>query len=310
MKNDISVIIATKDRPKKLRSCLKSLLVSTNTPLEIIVIDQSKSRLTQMVIESMHSKIIKHHRVSFTSKSKSLNIGINLARGSLLAFTDDDCIVDKNWIRSIKNCYAKHKDISLCFGQTKAFKPENNIGKICPSTFKKTPNIFGVTSAPGEHWINVGFGNNMTIKSNVIKQLRFFNELLGPGTIGKAAEDAELILRALLLNHKIGYEPKSIIFHDKWLSIKDYERLNFFYHRGAIACYRAYDMLGYSFAKRITKNLISNEFKNLVLNLFFQLLGKKKYSWTKISNQIINQLIGSFVAFLLFLSIKKMKIFK
>lgn len=150
--NTISVVIATKDRPNQLKKCIITLLNSIEKPLEIIVVDQSTNSKTKRIISNIDNYLIKYFKLNSKGKSKSLNYAIGIAQGEILAFTDDDCYVSKKWIKNISTTFKKNKNISLCFGKTLPYKSKSHIGETCPCTFKKDPDIFGITDQIGKHW--------------------------------------------------------------------------------------------------------------------------------------------------------------
>lgn len=93
---EISVVIAS-HRPDYIQACIDSLIASRELfpASEIIVVaDYPHEVLAQH--NSAITWIFHAHR----SISAKRNVGAAIARGSLIAFTDDDCYVDINWIAS------------------------------------------------------------------------------------------------------------------------------------------------------------------------------------------------------------------
>lgn len=311
--NDVTVVIATNNRSKQLNECLVSLINSSESPKEIIVVDQSSNSETEKLSLIKSSKLIKYFHLDIKGKSKSLNFAIKKAKGNILAFTDDDCLVSKDWVRSIRGTFKKNKTISLCFGKTLPHNPnspDNIKNRFCPCTFQKKKDVFSVTNQPKLHWKDIGFGNNMAIKRNVFEKIGLFETLLGPGSIGKAAEDAEISLRAIVNNYQIGYEPTMIIYHNKWLLRKENNDLKLAYSLGGIACYAHFALLNYDFAKKI----VANEFNFTVKNLInFRHLKKNQRDFNHLFNEFLCQLLGLIIAFLITVKSKtygKIKIYE
>lgn len=264
MVNNISVIIATKNRASHFDNCLNKILKSVEMPLEIIVVDQSTNSKTRKLIFGENIKLIKYFHLNSKGKSKSLNYAISKAKGKIIAFTDDDCLVDKNWIKNINKTFNKHKNISLCFGKTLPYKSKQHKKAFCPCTFKKNPDKFGITEKPGPHWENVGFGNNMAIKTKVLKKIGLFKEWLGPGSIGSNAEDAEIINRSLINGYKIGYEPTMLVYHNKWLNEEKKIKQEWSYSCGGMACYGYFSFNGNKFAKKIVISELKNGLRSII----------------------------------------------
>ena len=49
--------------------------------------------------------------------SNARNRGLKYATGEIVAFTDDDCWVDKNWLDNIHEAFQQNKDVALVGGR-------------------------------------------------------------------------------------------------------------------------------------------------------------------------------------------------
>lgn len=244
----ISVIIATKDRPEKLNRCLSSFTHQSEKDFEIVVINQGAHfEIDKTVLYHLPSYRYIHN--SKKGKSKALNVGISHARGSILAFTDDDCIASNTWIHTIKNMFRTHEKISAIFGKTVPFEPNKHIHETCPSIFLKKK--MSVITRPCIHYEQVGFGNNMAIRASVFQKVGKFSEWLGPGSIGSNAEDADIILRMLTRNYQILYCPRMLVSHNKWLNAHELYIQGLSYTCGELACYMYYQRLGHTFPREL-----------------------------------------------------------
>lgn len=247
----ISVVIASRNRQKKLLKCVGSILKNRHLNFEVIIVDQTKSPLKN----SIQNSCVRYFHKPGKGKSKALNIGISKARGNILAFTDDDCIVSEAWLNSIDKFFKQHRDVDAVFGQTFPYEPNINKGLICPCTNKfKKLEFF---KKPTFH-MNIGFGNNMAIKKQAFVQFGNFKEWLGPGSIGSNAEDAEFILRLLTNKKTVGRNPLMIVFHDNWLNQEKMANLYKSYVCGEIACYGYYSIKGYAFAREVIKKRLTS----------------------------------------------------
>ncbi len=89
----ISIIIPTWRKNKILNRCLHSLL-DQNYPqdhFEIIVVSKKRLNLSGKKIRTLTIPKNKNH-------AQARNIGVNKAKGKILAFCDDDCLLPKNWL--------------------------------------------------------------------------------------------------------------------------------------------------------------------------------------------------------------------
>ena len=97
----LSVVIASYNSEKTIEKCLRALVNQKNTKdFEIIVVDSSSDGTAQLVEKSFPKvNLYKLSEKKFPGGAR--NYGISQAKGDILAFTDTDCIVDKNWIDEI-----------------------------------------------------------------------------------------------------------------------------------------------------------------------------------------------------------------
>ena len=98
----VSVIVATRNRSTYLRDLLNSFCRSTYSSLEVIVIDDAgeSQDANARVVAALQDKLDVHLNVNTQLQGtvRSLNRGAALALGSILVFTDDDCIADAEWL--------------------------------------------------------------------------------------------------------------------------------------------------------------------------------------------------------------------
>ncbi len=251
----LSVIVATKDRPDKIVPCIHSILCKSNPNFELLVIDQSKGTETRELAESIKDKRLQYIRIETVGKSRALNHGISLARGDIIVFTDDDCIVGRHWMRDIARQLTIHKDVVAVFGKTLPYQKSKHPNEVCPCVFTKHGRT-QITKTPCAHDKYIGFGNNMAIRKPAFTNIGGFKTWLGPGSIGSNAEDAEMALRLLTNGHSVLYSPDMIVHHNKWLSADAMKVQNLSYILGETACYGFFYFKGHKFASPvITQNI-------------------------------------------------------
>lgn len=292
----ISIIIPTKDRQHQLKECVESILKNRYSTFEIIIIDQTQKPL---------KKIQKDNHIHYIHKpgkgrSKAINHGLRKAKGNILAFTDDDCVVASNWLEEIHSFFINNQTCGAVTGQTFPFEPNNHKGLFCPcqNSIKEASFL----TKPIHH-AEIGFGNNIAIKKSVLNSLGNFKEWLGIGSVGLSAEDADIIIRLLLKNQKIGRSPEIKIFHNRWLNQTEKEKVERNYLGGEIACYGYYAFKGHTFAKNIIKrNFVNHIIKQpqITVKSIFRFRNIKKITTQYIKNLAIIVRSSCLVTFIIF----------
>jgi GT2 family glycosyltransferase len=208
----ISVLIATADRPQLLSGCLESLAVSSFTDAEVLVLDQSRDASGPPPSPGSGSPLeIRHVRCPRRGKSAALNLGVAEARGSLLAFTDDDCRVAGDWLEVIDRAGRQAQECCAFTGRVSGGEAEGDAA-VAPSLREETEEK--IYRSPTCR--DVLFGNNMALPAEILRKVGPFDEGLGPGTEAPAAEDNDLGYRVLRAGYPIRYFPGMVVVHRSW----------------------------------------------------------------------------------------------
>jgi GT2 family glycosyltransferase len=209
----MTVAISTLDRPVKLERCLDALLEGKVLPLEIIIIDQGRENSARMVAERRENctdSAIKYFHQGRTGLSASRNAAIAQASTSIIAFTDDDCVPDHGWVAAMEQAFASQTGPDAVAGSVHALPSDTTEGFAVSLRENKQAKDYSGKSIPWE----LGTGGNLAVKKEWFNKIGFFDERLGAGSPGKAAEDADVIYRLLVSGALIRYEPNAIIFHE------------------------------------------------------------------------------------------------
>jgi len=102
-KIDVTVAIATYDRPASLAETLRSCLAQTNTlglRVEVLVVDNHPSESGRAVVESLAGDAIPIRYVTDLTRNMSTlrNRAFAEARGEMVAFIDDDEVAAADWL--------------------------------------------------------------------------------------------------------------------------------------------------------------------------------------------------------------------
>ena len=97
-----SVIIPTFQRPERLLRCVRALLAqSFAEPFEIIVVNDGGPELPELPTPGRNGITLQLLRQQNSGPATARNLGASVARGHLLAFTDDDCEPEPGWLTAL-----------------------------------------------------------------------------------------------------------------------------------------------------------------------------------------------------------------
>jgi len=109
----VSIIIPTYNRKNQLKKCLDSVLRIDypKEKYEIIIIDDGSTDETYAFLKEEQSKVpnFKIFRQENKGCAAARNLGIKNAKGEILFFTDDDCLVEKDWTVQHLKHYSNEK---------------------------------------------------------------------------------------------------------------------------------------------------------------------------------------------------------
>lgn len=217
----VTVILCTYNRCQSLSRALESVAASDvpdSVTWEVLVIDNNSKDQTREVVEDFCRRYPGRFRYIFEAKqgkSNALNSGIREAHGSVLAFMDDDVIVEPTWLLNITSPL----DSSEWAGTG---------GRICAQEIGSLPpwlSLEGEFSlAPMLALFDLGdqgtelrcppFGTNMAFRKTTFEKYGGFRTDMGPCPGSELRnEDMEFGRRVLAAGERLWYAPSAVVYH-------------------------------------------------------------------------------------------------
>ena len=111
----LTVIIATKDRTADCIRCINSILAQTVLPYEIVIVEATGSgKVTPLAqaIENMKDATVPIVYVPVVQPglTRQRNLGVSLATGEIVLFTDDDTVFEIDCIEQLQRAYNEVED--------------------------------------------------------------------------------------------------------------------------------------------------------------------------------------------------------
>lgn len=220
----VSVVIGTRDRPEDVRRCVASVLASEHPDLEVIVVDNApSSSATHDVVAAIADPRLHYVLEARAGVSRARNAGLAVATGDVVAFVDDDVVVDRWWAAALTDAYARDADVVCVTGLVPSGElrtPTQRYFDERVTWARNTERRVYRTSAPPADLplfpFSVGAfgtGANMSLRRSAALALGGFDVALGPGTPARAGEDPDLFTRVLFSGGALAVEPSAVVWH-------------------------------------------------------------------------------------------------
>ncbi len=112
----ISVIIPTYNRADRILNSINSVLNQTYRDLEVIIVDDGSTDNTGEVISKITDNRLRYHRLEENKgAANARNIGVALAKNSIIAFNDSDDIWHDNKLETQMEYWLSHQEHLLVY---------------------------------------------------------------------------------------------------------------------------------------------------------------------------------------------------
>jgi len=222
MKNLISVVIATYNRCESLRDTLNDFVYmkrSDEFDFEIIVADNNSTDNTKEIVNNYKASFgekIQYYFEPVQGKYTALNSGIKQAHGKIIALTDDDCIVSKDWLFHMWKTF-QEIDCDVLGGRVLI-----KVDSIFPAWLRGNIDLlngplgfydYGNKIKRYNPEIMLPFvGANTAFKRQCFEECGLFRTEFGPGK-GKKGGDTEFSRRLQKVGKKMYYAGSVVVTH-------------------------------------------------------------------------------------------------
>jgi glycosyltransferase involved in cell wall biosynthesis len=224
----VSVVVPVRNGERTLPACLASLLAVDFPPSrrEIIVVDNGSSDGTAAILDGAPVRRLHEGR---RGASRARNAGIVASRGEIVAFTDADCVVSREWLRRLVEPLAEAK-VEGVAGEIVAYPPATTaeryaarIRHLAPQKYLRRPILpFAVFA-------------NLAFRRGVFDRVGLLDEAM---TAGESTDFCTRFRRSS--QSGLVYAPRAVVFHRHRRTAAALFRQQWNYGRGHALLYIKY----------------------------------------------------------------------
>lgn len=189
-----TAVVCTRDRLHLLEQTIVPLhaAVAALPGAELVIVQQGVSDVAAVCARAgVDARVVLDAGVG---ASRARNLGWRAARGGVVAFTDDDCVVPVDWLVDHASALDERGIVVSC-GQVAGL---SRYGGAATEVWDRT------TDAARRSWgtppWEIGHSANLAVRRDALAAIGGFDERLGPGArTAPAGEDADLLVRLLEL---------------------------------------------------------------------------------------------------------------
>lgn len=200
-----SVIICTRNGADRLPPCLEACRALDYPDYELIVVNDGSNDGTAAFLEKQkgaHDLRVLH--VDPAGLSAARNHGAKHATGEILAFTDDDCRPDPQWLTWLAHTYAHSSHAAI--GGPNLAPPPNSLALALTTAAPGAPSHVMLDDTTAEHLP----GCHLSVKKSAFRKVGGFDPIFET-----AGDDVDFCWRLREAGFTLGFSPASFVWHHR-----------------------------------------------------------------------------------------------
>ncbi len=299
----LTVAICTRDHPEILSRCLNSLRALRGPVdrlrFETLVIDNAPSDArTEELVDGLPG--VRYAREPRPGLDFARNRALQEATGELIAYLDDDVLVDRGWLEGLAEAWADNPDAAAFTGLVLPYE----LATEAQVTFERRggfrrgferlryagQELTGNTLYPCGAGI-FGAGCNMAFRRQALLDLGGFDEALDTGAPLPGGGDLDVFYRVIRAGLPLVYEPRFLVFHQHRRQHRELRRQYWTWGTGFMAfvtkSYRSDPA-----RRRRFRGLVIWWFQDQARRLFRSLIGRHPLSPDLVMAELTGGLVG------------------
>lgn len=207
----ISVIVCTRNGAATLRPCLESLTHLQYPDHEVIVIDDGSTDATAEIARNFPG--VRYEKQEPQGLSVARNRGAEIATGEILAYTDDDCVAEPDWLLHLSLAFDSSEWVAA--GGPNIPPPPRTSVEAVVAAAPGAPMHVMLNDVEAEHLP----GCNLAIRKSALLEIGGFDPVFRA-----AGDDVDICWRLREAGGKLRFAPGAMVWHHRRATVPAYLR--------------------------------------------------------------------------------------
>jgi O-antigen biosynthesis protein len=240
-----TVIVATREREESLAATLDSVFAVDYPHYDVVVVDNApRTSATRSLVDRLYADRtnLLYLREPIPGLAVAHNRGLREARGDIVAFIDDDVIVDRRWLLEVARAFRWAADVGCVTGLILPAELETPAQVWLEDHVRLNkgyePRLFDTrANRPSTRLFPyatgaLGSGANMAFRNDALRALGGFDPATGAGTRARGGDDLAAFFGILASGDSVAYQPAAIVRHFYRRDLEGLRRQMFDYGAG------------------------------------------------------------------------------
>lgn len=205
----MSVVICTRNGAATLSACLSSMMELRYPDYEVLLIDDGSRQRIAEIAKGFPQ--VRYHYQEHAGLSVARNTGARLASGSIIAYTDDDCLAHPDWLLHLSHAFAD-ECVAAAGGPNIPPAPRNRIEHVVAAAPGAPAHVL-LDDTEAEHLP----GCNLAIRKESLEQVGGFQD-----EFTTAGDDVDICWRLRETGRRLVFVPGAMVWHHRRFSIRAY----------------------------------------------------------------------------------------
>jgi GT2 family glycosyltransferase len=207
----ISVIVCTYNGTATLRACLESLQTLSYPNYEVLLVDDGSTRDIASIAQDYPG--VRYLRQNHAGLSVARNFGAGQAAGEILVYTDDDCLVEEDWLKYLISGFDDPRWVAC--GGPNIPPPPRNATEAVVAAAPGAPAHVLLNDIEAEHLP----GCNLAIRKTALEAIGGFRPVYRV-----AGDDVDICWRLREAGGHLRFVPGAMVWHHRRYTLRGYLR--------------------------------------------------------------------------------------